>query len=392
MRVLWVSNAPWVATGYGQQTAQVVERMKADGHDVAVACNYGFAGNTTKWRGVTVLPQGYDQYSNDIIPSHAATWLEGEPGDGWVMPLFDVWAFRNPRYQRFNLAPWVPVDHRPAPPPVVEWLREMFAVPIAMSRFGEAMLANAGLEPLYVPHAVDTAVFCPGDKAAAREAVGVPEDAFVVTMNAANKGREIDRKSFFESFAGFAALRQRHSDAVLFLHTEKLGLGGGVNLVTLAQQVGIPEDAIYFVDQYAYRLGHPQSWLAELYQASDVLLAPSRGEGFGIPVIEAQSCGTPCIVSNFTSQPELVADGWLVDGEPYMDYAQSSYLWKPAVAAVIDCLSEAYDARTAVPSAKAREHALAYDCDRVWAEHWRPALKQLEARLPTLEPIKATAA
>ena len=73
--------------------------------------------------------------------------------------------------------------------------------------------------------------------------------------------------------------------------------------------------------------------------------------------------------------------GWAAPGVP-----------APYVAAVIDCLSEAYDARTAVPSAKAREHALAYDCDRVWAEHWRPALKQLEARLPTLEPIKATAA
>ena len=34
----------------------------------------------------------------------------------------------------------------------------------------------------------------------------------------------------------------------------------------------------------------------------------------------------------------------------------------------------------------AREHALAYDADRVLTEHWLPALEQVAARLPGLAP------
>jgi glycosyltransferase involved in cell wall biosynthesis len=212
-------------------------------------------------------------------------------------------------------------------------------------------------------------------------------------MVAMNKGWARDRKGFNEAFRAFAAFWQMHQDAVLFMHSEKFGGGGvGFDLTKLAINAGIPDHAIVWADQYAYRLGVPPRWVAEMYQASDVLLAPSRGEGFGIPVIEAQACGIPCIVSNFSSQPELVADGWLVDGEPYMDFAQSAYWWKPSLAAVIDCLREAYDARTVEPSTKARAHALDYDCDRVWAEHWRPVMKELEQRVPTVAPIKATPA
>ncbi len=46
--VLWYSNAPFAATGYGQQTAQIVPRLTAKGHKVAVAANYGIEGAPTK--------------------------------------------------------------------------------------------------------------------------------------------------------------------------------------------------------------------------------------------------------------------------------------------------------------------------------------------------------
>ncbi len=44
------------------------------------------------------------------------------------------------------------------------------------------------------------------------------------------------------------------------------------------------------------------------YKASDVLLYPSLYEGFGLPILEAMSCGTPVITSNCTSMPEVGGD------------------------------------------------------------------------------------
>jgi len=48
--------------------------------------------------------------------------------------------------------------------------------------------------------------------------------------------------------------------------------------------------------------------LAEYYRGATAFLFPSLYEGFGIPVIEAMSCGTPTLVSNVTSLPEIAGD------------------------------------------------------------------------------------
>jgi glycosyltransferase involved in cell wall biosynthesis len=54
--------------------------------------------------------------------------------------------------------------------------------------------------------------------------------------------------------------------------------------------------------------------LAQLYRGSLALIYPSFSEGFGIPPLEAMTCGTVPIVSDRTSMPEVVGDaGILVD-------------------------------------------------------------------------------
>lgn len=388
MKIVWASNAPWTRTGYGTQTALVCARLAADGHDVAIASNYGLQGASTHWNGIEVLPGGFDMYSNDILPAHAQEHLGGEPGDGWLISLFDVWVFRNPRYQRQHMACWTPVDHRPTPPAVASFFHSFGAVPIAMSRFGEEQLRRCNLDPFYAPHGVETAVFRPGDAVAARARFDLPEDAFVVLMNAANKGREVLRKSWFEAFAAFGELARRHSDVVLFVHSEQFGIGGGgINLEDLAGSCGIPPAQIRWIDQYAYRLGLSDRSMADLYRASDVLLAPSRGEGFGIPVVEAQACGRPVIVSNFSAQPELVGDGWLVDGEPDWDVAQQSCFFRPYTASVLEQLEHAY-ARGRNDSDRAVRFAARYDADLVHDTYWRPIVANLAERLPDTSPIR----
>ncbi len=51
-----------------------------------------------------------------------------------------------------------------------------------------------------------------------------------------------------------------------------------------------------------------------LYTGALALVFPSLYEGFGFPVLEAMTCGTPVIASNTSSLPELVGEaGLLVD-------------------------------------------------------------------------------
>ena len=76
---LWVSNAPWANTGYGTQTKQVVSRMVADGHAVAVAANYGLEATQTNIDGIEVFPKGMDAYSNDVVFPYFVDWKRQNP-------------------------------------------------------------------------------------------------------------------------------------------------------------------------------------------------------------------------------------------------------------------------------------------------------------------------
>jgi glycosyltransferase involved in cell wall biosynthesis len=46
-----------------------------------------------------------------------------------------------------------------------------------------------------------------------------------------------------------------------------------------------------------------------LYSAANVLVYPSLYEGFGLPILESQACGTPVITSNISSMPEVAGKG-----------------------------------------------------------------------------------
>jgi len=49
--------------------------------------------------------------------------------------------------------------------------------------------------------------------------------------------------------------------------------------------------------------------LREAYRRADILLFPTRFEGFGLAAAEAMACGTPVVTTNCSSLPEIVEDG-----------------------------------------------------------------------------------
>jgi glycosyltransferase involved in cell wall biosynthesis len=71
------------------------------------------------------------------------------------------------------------------------------------------------------------------------------------------------------------------------------------------------------LEPYVKWMGNiPSEKLVEMYHGVDLLLYPSRLEGFGLPVLEGFSCGVPVITSNTTSLPEVAGDAaLLVDPE-----------------------------------------------------------------------------
>jgi glycosyltransferase involved in cell wall biosynthesis len=385
VRVLLHSNAPWSPSGYGQQVALFAPRL-ARRVELTLSAFHGLQGGRLRWRDIDVLPSVGGTYGDESIIGHAED-VFGTRRGGLVLTLLDVPALDRQLWRALDLACWLPVDHDPAPPAVRAFLAETAAIPIAMSRFGQDRLA--GFDPLYVPHAVDTALFHPRE--GARERLGLPQSAFIAGAVAMNKGVP-SRKSLPQIVEAFAALRARHDDALLYLHTEVTGrYDEGYDLMPLLAAFGLGEDVVVLADQYRYRFDPlPPQHMADLYSAFDVLLNPAMGEGFGLPVLEAQACGTPAIVTDFTAMPEVCGAGWTVGYDRVRTPLRSWQAW-PKVDEIVAALEDCYALGRDALSQRAREHALAYDVDTVFETYWLPALEEIEQRIADRAPVRIPA-
>ena len=390
MKITWMSNAPWCASGYGNQTRLFCTRLKESGHDVSIIALWGLEGGMLTWNGIPTYPKGLATWSNDIAAAHTVN-----AGSDILITLFDAWPLVPEQLQQHGVRwiPWYPVDMDPIPPAVARNVGKAYDR-IVFSKFGQRMTEQAGMSCHYVPHGVDTKVFRPLDQAEARKSIGWPNDKFIIGMVAANKGNP-SRKALAEHLLAFKKLHDKHDDTLLYLHTSSGANGeyGGINLPQLALELGL-ERAVFYADQYNYHMGYPDPYMVAMYNSLDVHALASMGEGFGIPIVEAQACGCPVIVGDWTANGELCFSGWKVarkDASPYYTPI-GSYQFVPGVDALAECMENAYrmngnqDYRN-----RARDGALAYDADKVLEKYWMPVLAKIAENIedkPKMELVK----
>jgi len=116
-----------------------------------------------------------------------------------------------------------------------------------------------------------------------------------------------------------------------------------------------------------------------------VLLGPASGEGFGVPLIEAQACGTPCLTTDFSAMPEVApvsAGNWTVGGQ--LEWTGfNSWQMTPSIEELVDRLEQAYNDSEAERNARRESvyyHAQEnYRADVVVEQHWKPTLEHVRA-------------
>ena len=380
MRILFHSNSPWASTGYGNQTRLFVPRIKALGHEIAISAFYGLEGGVLNLGGILVLPRGRTPYGQDIAAEHAVNFQADI-----LITLIDAWVYDPVQMQAGGVkwCPWFPIDQEPIPPPVLKPVTRAYRR-IVFSKFGERMINDAGLDCYYVPHGCETQVFKPIDRVQARERMGLPLDKFIVGMVAANKGVP-PRKSFFENITAFAEFHKKHPDSMLYLHTSPGTYQGAneANLIEFIEYVGLKGGQdVKLPNPYQLWNGFPDDAMVDLYNAFDVFQLVSMGEGFGIPILEAQACGCPVIVGDWTAMSEMCFSGWKVDKKDTIPFwtPLASYQFIPKVGAIVERLEAAYRARgDSSYRERARSGAVKYDADKVTEKYWKPVLAEIEA-------------
>jgi D-inositol-3-phosphate glycosyltransferase len=283
----------------------------------------------------------------DIVHSHY--WLSGQVGwlarDRWAVPLVHT-AHTLAAVKNAALA------EGDTPEPPLRTVGEQQVVDEAdrliVNTDDEARqlvsIHHADPAKIDVVHpGVDLNVFRPGDRLAARAALGLAADEQVVAF----VGRIQPLKA--PDIVLRAAARLIRDDPSLAGRLCVAFVGGPSGagradpdgLLELAASLGVP--GIVRLEPPC-----PQRELADWYRAATVVMVPSYSESFGLVAVEAQACGTPVIAASVGGLRTAVRDGLsgiLVDGHHPASYAR----------AVRDLITE--PGRLARLSAGAREHA-----------------------------------
>lgn len=376
------SNGPWVPSGYGQQMKQILPRVRDMGVDVACICFYGLEGGKIEgvkgFEGITFFPKLMHVYGGDAMWQHQKSWKADT-----VISLQDQWTLMPQDLQKVkNWIPIIPVDHAPVPPATLERLPLAYRM-ISMSEFGDKELKDAGYHSTYIPHSIEPNLLKIRDKKESRAKMGLPDDKFVFGMVSANKDNP-PRKSFQQVMEAFKMFHDVNPESILYLHLSQEA-PTGFAIDSFAKSLGI-EKAIFRTPQYVQMNEITTEDLSYIYSAFDCLLSPSTNEGFGVPIIEAQACGTPVIVNNWTSMPYLVKQG--VTGEVCdVGYRRFSplmaYVAQPDVKSLYTKMIAVSKYKDKEKVAKdCRKHVLRrFSDDVVFDKYWKPFIRKLETEL-----------
>jgi glycosyltransferase involved in cell wall biosynthesis len=159
-----------------------------------------------------------------------------------------------------------------------------------MDRVRESIVASSAVETRVIPNGVDTGTFFPGDRMAARDAIGMERDALILLI-AAN------------------GLRHNVWKDYQTLRSALDGLGGlswPKPLIVVAVGEEAPGEWIGTIEVRFVPFEKDSTRLADYYRAADVYLHAARVESFGNVLLESRACGTPIVATAVGGIPEQV--------------------------------------------------------------------------------------
>jgi D-inositol-3-phosphate glycosyltransferase len=339
-RLLWIGDV-LVPTGFSTVTHAVLDRLQNDWEVIVSGVNYDGSPHKLPYQ---VMPawQGGDMWGMNRF-QHLCT--EFDPAavvinnDWWNVAQFAKIASAG-----VPIIGYMPVDGGNLDPEAMVELNKLHAA-VWYTGFGHRAACAAGFTGgrHIIPHGIDTEVFQPEDRLAARRLLGlkVPSNAFIV----GNVNRNQPRKRLDLTIQIFAAWVKQHNitNAHLLLHCAQKDTGWDLRRV--ASHYGVA-DRLIFTGAENIRDLQDAGRLKFIYNCLDMQMTTTLGEGWGLTTMEGMACGIPQIVPDSSAlgewatpavkipcsrtliHPEINTIGALVDEAPFVAALQALYQTK----------------------------------------------------------------
>lgn len=177
-----------------------------------------------------------------------------------------------------------------------------------ISKFGAEEAQKAGVSAEHLDVGIDTKSWRLRTKeeyTQIRKSLGIDDDEFVVMTVADNQ----ERKALGRGFQILKDLKTLHGVKVKHILVTREHSMVGWKLYDLAYELDLSSELKVF------QSGMPFADLYALYCGADAYLSCSKGEGLGVPVMEAMCIGVPVVANKTGALTELLEDGrgWLVE-------------------------------------------------------------------------------
>lgn len=348
-KILFVTEASWLSTGYSVYTKEILSRLnQLDEFEVAeLSCYVDRNDSNIKnvpWRVYANKPLPQDELFNLYKGNPVAQFgdlsfnnvlLDFQPDI--VMDIRDWWMIefeqRSPFRDFFHWAIMPTVDAEPQNPQWINTYNSADSV-FAYSEFGrDTMLSQCGninFQDIASPAASQAFTPVP-DKKAHKESMGISADSIIIGTVMRNQ----KRKLYPDLFASFRKILDNtdRNDIYLYCHTyypdvgwdipeliQKYGLASRVLVTYKCKQCGhksvdffqnsvqVCQKCKGFSNQIV-GINNPidEVELSHIYNLFDVYVQYANSEGFGMPQLEAAHCGLP-VISTYYSAMESVID------------------------------------------------------------------------------------
>ncbi|WP_320967825.1 glycosyltransferase [Hungatella hathewayi] len=160
---------------------------------------------------------------------------------------------------------------------------------------------------------------------------------------------------------------------------------GSISVEKEIEKLDLPPNGPEIIFLYNHRIADYQ--MATLYRSADCFVLPTRGEGWGMPILEAMACGLPTIATNWSSQVDFMSsenaypleiDG-LIDAKAKCPYYDGFQWANPSEEHLIYLMRYVYEHQE---EAKEKGKTASRDVLENWT--WKNSACQIKKRLNTI--------